>query len=65
MNKQFQAEEDAERFAYGWDGRMDPDEYKRLWQADIAARVAFCGLPWYKRLWEQVRGRKPRPWEGV
>src|SRR5687767_6251098 len=58
-------QEEVERYFYGWNGEMDPDEYFRLWSENLAAREAFHKLAFYKRLWEEVRGRKPKPWQGV
>lgn len=57
--------EEFERYFYGWDGKMDPDEYLRLWSENLKRREEFRKLPWYKRLWEDFRGRKPKPWQGV
>lgn len=58
-------QDEIEQYFYGWDGEMDPDEYLRLWSENLDAREAFCKLPWHKRLWEEVRGRKPQLWQGV
>jgi hypothetical protein len=61
----YSPEEAAELFAYGYDGEMNPLEYVKLWKEHLNAREAYYRLPFHKRVWETLRGRKPKQWEGV